>query len=620
MPSSRLVPSRTLLHALAFVLALAAAGCSREVEVTVVVDSTPFLDKASLDASPTSTADMGKRFTVKVPKFGTHAFWAVKDTKSFVKTADVSPYPVTGSPNFVTTAKLPVKGPKGDVLKELPLGAPVSTIAPPAMAEKKMLAVVENGAVIGFCDVAGVSAQKPPPAVFSGSVKELLRQGDIESATRFLEGGLAAYPDEPSLKPWVELVRRATTDPLSFTPPGQRTTVAPEPAAKKGANAWVAPLAAAVFEAAKADGRIVTVVRQNTQVKVLDVTGAFAKVELAATDAVTWAPAEGELSKLPDKLPEKYRAPAAEEAAAPAPAPALFMRLADLQGAASTAEKLVARGKSALAANKADEGIELLSRAVGLGDPDSGAFEPLFDAAVAAGDRERAVWALAIVKLHAPILHALRGANGWSSAKIADVALVRGCRAPLLAGGGLESTEMLSKLARPKPGQCLVVSGSQQACEDCQADADSAEQKLQKETAANEKFLSTADELYPLGPYLRITVVNTGAVAGPPREPLFVTLGNKTYWVPILALGAYERVTLYLSVANDREVYAVSVGDESPGEMGEDASTELTVENPQGSTVWVGQSDGDCQACERNEADGTDSFRERGDDSEDEGD
>lgn len=588
--------------ALAFALALLAAGCAREVEVTVVVDGTPLLDKASMDAIATGQAELGKRLVVKVPKLGRKPFWRVKDAKAFVKADDVAPYPLAGSPMFVQVEQLTVQGRAAATVKELRLGSPVSTYSNPALAERRVLAIVEDGVVIGFCDAAGVSTEKPPVTVFRQRVVELVKAADFAGAARFVEAGLAAYPGEQSLAPWSDLLRRAA-DPVAFPPPGQRAAIVPEPALRKGAPAFVAPLAAGVLGAPKADAKLLTVLRQNTPVKVLELGGAFAKIELAASATVAWAPFEGMLSKLPSSVPAQYVAPETEEDAAEVTTAGAhatyYVRVVDLQAAAATEESLVARAKKAEAAGKPDEALELLSRALALGDSEQQTFEALFDAAIAAGDLERGVWAALVFQSAVGPLHALRGATGWSSPEIEEVALVQGCRGPLLPDGAIESVDVLGQLRRPKAGECLVLSGPTSICEDCnQADADVAYEQAREAREAMDDFVQKAGELYPLGPYLRVTVVNASLTAGPPRRPLFVEYGG-THWVPILALGAHERVTVYVKVDTYRDVYGVSLGEDDPGEPGEGDGGSFVVRAPDAPIVWVGEGDGDCEECHR---------------------
>lgn len=619
MPTPRTPAApRRLLRAFAIALALGGAACSREVEVTVVVDSAPLLDKPSMDAIPAGAAEMGKRLLVRVPRYGKKPFWAVKDAKTFVKADEVAPFPVAGSLAFVSAERLTVTGPAGSVAKELRLGSPVRTFSNAVLADRQLLAVVEDGVVVGFCDPAGVSTEKPPASLFTQRVHEMVRAGDFDGAKKFVDGGLTAYPGEASLKPWGELLRRAA-EPLAFPPPGQRVAVPPDPPVKSGALAYVAPLAAAVLGEPRADAKPLTVVRQNTPLKVVDAEGAFAKVQLAETDAVAWAPFLGQISFLPDRLPERYRAPEAEPGGAAvtaAGAEAVFhVRLVDLQGAPSTEESLVARAKQAQAAGKPDEALELLSRALGLGDAEPETYEALFDGAIAAGDLERAAWAAVMARTKHPPIHALRGAAGWSEPAIVDVALVQGCHAPLQPGGAVETVALRSTLRRPKPGGCLVLMDSTTVCEDCTRDQESAFTARKHEEAANQKFVEAAEELYPLGPFLRITVANTSFTAGPPRAPLFVTYG-KAYWVPLLALGAYERVTLYVKIDTYRDVYGVSLGEEDAGDPDEaGAGGTFVVEAPETATVWVGQEEPECEECER---DG-DAMEEGGDVAEEDG-
>jgi hypothetical protein len=589
---------------LALALALLAAGCAREVEVTVVVDGTPLLEKARPGAATLSEAELGKRLFVKVPRLGTKPFWAVKDAKAYVKADDVAPYPLAGTPTFVQVEKLTVLGRAGATVKELRLGSPVSTFTNPALAARKVMAVVDDGVVVGFCDPAGVSAEKPPVQVFAQRVLELVKAGDFADANRFIEAGLAAYPGEQSLAPWSDLLQRAAADPFAFPPPGQRAAIVPEPALKKGAPAFVAPLAAGVLAAPKGDAKLLTVLRQNTPVKVLEIGGAFAKVELGPSDAVAWATFAGTLSELPTIVPPQHRAPETEEDAAEvtpagALAPALFVRVVDLQASAATEESLVAWAKKAGDAGKRDEALELLSRAFALGDAEGETYEALFDAAIAAGDLERALWAALVFRKVADPLHALRGATGWSSPLIEEVALVQGCRERLVPGAAVEAVEVGGPLRKPRPGQCLVLRGPLSVCEDCdQHDAETAYQALRQARQAVDEFVQEADELYPLGPYLRVTVVNTSFTAGPPRQPLFVKYGG-THWVPILALGAYERVTVYVGVNTYRDVYGVSLGEDDPGEPGEDDGGTFHVVSPDAPIVWVGEADGECEECHR---------------------
>jgi hypothetical protein len=599
-------PTRRRVLAPAVALALLAAACTREVEVTVVVESTPLLDRARMDASPVGEAVMGARLTVKVPKYGSKPFWAVKDAKSFVRADDVAAYPLSGSPAFVTEEKLAVNAPGGAVVKELRLGSPVNTWTAPALADHEVVALVENGVVIGFCDAAAVSPAKPPASLFAERVHELVRGGDFEGAARFLDAGVAAYPRDPTLEPWIELLRRAA-DPLAFPPPGQRTAVRPEPPVRKGAPAYVAPLAAAVLGAARPDASPVTVVRQNTELRVLDVVEPYARVQLAPAKAPVWSPVVGREPYLPEALPEKYRAPAAAEGqptvTTAGTEAALYVRLVDLQGAPSTQQSLVSRAQAAQSAGNADEPLELLSRALGLGGAEPATYEALFDAAVAAGDLERAMWAAVMAKTRTPPVFALRGAAGWSEPAIVDVALVHGCSGPLQPGGTVELVGMRSPLRPAKPGQCLAIGGTALVCEDCALEQERARKKVQQEAQANARFLQAAGELYPLGPFLRITVENRSFTAGPPSAPLFLTYG-KTYWIPILALGAYERVTLYVQV-NARDLYGLSLGEEDPGEPDDRAGETISIAAPKGPVVWVGEPDLDCEACEREGQDGS---------------
>lgn len=625
MPPPRHPGSARRPLAFAVALALLAAGCARQVDVTVVVEATPLLDRASMDASPIGEAELGKRLAVKVPRFGVKRFWAVKDAKAFVSANDVAPYPIAGSPMFASAEKVAVVGRGGATVKELRLGSPVRTFSSPVLAERKVLAVIEGGVVVGFCDPASVSADKPPVSVFTERVLELVRAGDFAGAGRFLEAGLAAYPGERSLAPWSELLGRAA-EPLAFPPPGQRAAIVPDPELQKGAPAWVAPLAAAVLAAPRADTKPLTVLRQNTPVKVLEIGGAYAKIELAESEAVAWAPVEGSLSRLPTSVPTRYRGPVAEEGAAEPVAAgtqaAFFVRVVDLQPAASTEESLVLRARTAQAEGKQDEALELLSRALGLGDAEAETYDALFDAAIAAGDLERAVWAAIVFKALPAPLHALRGAAGWSTPRIEEVALVKGCRGPAQPGAAIETVEILGNLRKPKPGQCLVLKGSLSVCESCaQRDAETAWELARGARQAVDDCVQKADELYPLGPFLRITVANTSLAAGPPRQPLFVTYGA-THWVPILALGAYERVTVYVKVDTYRDVYGVSLGEEDPGEPGEDDGGTFVVANPDAPIVWVGEADGECEECHRGgEEEGGDAAeRQEGPEEEEEGD
>lgn len=593
--------------ALASAVALLAAGCAREVEVTVVVDAAPLLEKARLDATATGEAALGKRLVVKVPRFGEKPLWAVKGARAFVRAADVAPYPIAGTSMFVQIEQLTIAGPQGATVKELRLGSPVSTFATPALAARKVLGVVDDGVVIGFCDAAGVSADKPPVQVFTQRVLELVKAGAFAAAGRFVEAGLAAYPGAQNLAPWGELLARAAADPLAFPPPGQRAAIVPEPALKKGAPAFVAPLAAGALAAPKGDAKLLTVLRQNTPVKVLEIGGAFAKVQLGPSGQVAWATFEGTLAQLPTAVPPQYRAPETEEDAAevtPAGAStAFFVRVVDLQAAAATEESLVARAQAAQAAGTLDEALELLTRALALGDAEQATYDSLFDAAVAAGDLERGVWATLVFRKFVDPLHALRGAAGWSSPLIEEVALVQGCRAPLLPGARVEAVEVGGQLRAPAPGQCLALASSLSVCEDCnQHDLETAHAQLRAARGDNDRFLQKAAELYPLGPFLRITVANTSFTAGPPRRPLFVKYGT-THWVPILALGAYERVTVYVKVDTYRDVYGVSLGEDDPGEPGEGDGGAFHVVSPDAAIVWVGEADGQCEECHRDGGD-----------------
>jgi hypothetical protein len=276
-----------------------------------------------------------------------------------------------------------------------------------------------------------------------------------------------------------------------------------------------------------------------------------------------------------------------------------YVRVVDLQLAAATEESLVARAEKADADGKRDEAIELLSRALALGDSEPRTYEALFDAAIAAGDLERAVWAALVFEAGVGPLHALRGATGWSSPQIEEVALVQGCRGPLHPGGAVETVQVLGPLRKPKAGECLVLTGWTSVCEDCnQPDPHAAYERARQAREAMDGFVQKADELYPLGPYLRVTVVNTSFTAGPPRRPLFVKYGG-THWVPILALGAHERVTVYVKVDTYRDVYGVSLGEDDQGEPGEGDGGSFLVRAPDAPIVWVGEADGDCEECDR---------------------
>jgi len=606
-------------------LAIGPSGaCRRDREVTVVNDVATLLDRADGKGTPLALQPLGSHLTVSMPLFGGADFYPVVDSRGFVAARDVASFPITGREAFVTAQRLPVRTLARAAVKELSMGMLVTTLALPTLTDAKLLAIVEGGNVVGFVEESGIGTSMPAAAQFASFARAMVREADYAAAIRLLGAGLRAYPDDPSLAPWLDLAKRAYGDPLGFTPPPRLAAVAPVPAVKKPGPAYVAPLSTPVLAEPSATAKTTTVLRQNTLVRVTAIRGDFAEVTLAAVQQATWAPYAATLDSLPQKLPAALRAAVTgasavapnaegpEEAAAatyggsdrprPGVAATGFVALAALQGAPNTTTALLERAKKAQADHKADEALELLTRAVGLGNFAPDASQALFDASVAANDLERAVWGTLFSRQEAGPLFALREATGWSTPTVLEVALLQGCKPPLSPGSPTEVVAMFARLARPSPGQCLLVTHAAETCLDCGLPEAQAQRKFEREQRAGETFFATADELYPQGPFLRLTLANTTAEAGPPRLPVFITYDDKTYWLPILALGAFEHVSLYVQIDTYRDLYAVSLGDEHAAARAESAP-EFVVTNPSTATVWIGVAPSDCQECLR-EGDG----------------
>jgi hypothetical protein len=176
-----------------------------------------------------------------------------------------------------------------------------------------------------------------------------------------------------------------------------------------------------------------------------------------------------------------------------------------------------------------------------------------------------------------------------------EAALLAGCKEPIRADTQTTVVTELTTLKRPKPGDCLVVTELDALCLDCNSDEADARRTLDRLDSATKKFWEVADELYPKGPFLRVTIANQSSHAGPPADPVFVHFQNKSYWLPIQALAAYEHISVYVPVSEYRgELYGVALGAEQVAEP--ENSSGFVVSQPSG-TAWLGVNFETCQDC-----------------------
>lgn len=535
--------SRTLslIHAVAWALVLLLGGaCGSSQEMTVTQDTLELRSEARDDAEVVEKLPLGARVQVHSPRFWEDAAWYRIEAKGgtrWTKLDGLAPYPLRGETRFVRLEEVPVHATReasGRVVETLKLGTEVQLLAqdPPGAAEYH--GVIQGGALRGYVDEFGLSAEKPLTRNLLEASSEYLKKGDFERAKPLAKAALAMAEGNGRSGALVEAITVAETEPgelgrelIDFTE--KAATEAAPPA--KGTQGYVIPYRASVREGPDDRDAIVTMLPVNAAVDVLNVQGPWAHVALVAKKTPWMAVNLGDLAKLD-----------AGETAALSPeqrglSSRGYMRLAALQAKRLSATEHLAQVNALSREEHGQERMELLKRALIIAEPQEvpQVAPALIDEAFH-GERYRLAVAAAVRMKEAAPGGTLAPSKEW---KIETVTSIYGCSgSPLAAQVETMEFDPDAEYSKPSGNVCALVTGLASPCDVClsdlsEYDAKEREHVLRNKVAVDEALTDHSDvitayvkatarleDAYPRPSRMRVTV-RAGSGAPPGRLFLF---------------------------------------------------------------------------------------------------
>jgi hypothetical protein len=216
----------------------------------------------------------------------------------------------------------------------------------------------------------------PTPAATVAAARAALSAGDPLAALEAASAGLAAHPEDATLELLgAALLERASPDRAALlrataaAPQGPLPTLPPEAPAGASGDAWVNVASAAVRASPSERARRVGALRIGTRVRVLEVAGAFARVEAPPGGGEARAPsgfvARDLLSARAPALPDLLAA--AERVAASAPEAELTLLWRALALAPARADVLDRLLAASFAARRYDVAVEAVDAAMRAG-------------------------------------------------------------------------------------------------------------------------------------------------------------------------------------------------------------------------------------------------------------
>ncbi|WP_224249885.1 SH3 domain-containing protein [Hyalangium gracile] len=451
---------------------LLASACNTAQDMTVTLDGLELRAEARDDATVVEKLPMGTRVRVHNARFWESSDWyriVTKGGTRWTKLEGLVPYPLRGETRFVRLEQLPVhvtRDPAGRVVETLKLGDEVQLLAQDPPGAATYHGVIRSGALRGYVDEFGLSAEKPLTRNLLASSSELLKKGDLARAKQLAQAALAMAEGTGRSGALVEAISQAETEPgalkeelLGF---GEKAASASPPA--KGSLGYVVPYRAPVRDGADERDDIVTVLPTNAAVEVLDIKGTWAHVALVAK-ATPWMAVElGDLAKV-----------AAGETAALSPAQRSgrargYMQLATLQSKRPSATEHLAKVNTLSREEHGDQRLDLLKRALVVAEPKEvpTVASALMDEAFE-GERYRLAVAAA-VRLREATQGDSKDASGkeW---KIETVTSIYGCSgSPLEAQIEQVDFEPTGEFPKPSGSVCALVTGFSSPCDVCLSD------------------------------------------------------------------------------------------------------------------------------------------------------
>jgi len=532
------IPS--LIRATAWALALLlGVACGSSQEMTVTQDNLELRGEARDEAAVVERLSLGTRVKVHSPRFWEDKAWhrieATGGTR-WTKLDGLAPYPLRGETRFVRLEELPVHATRessGRVVDTLKLGAEVQLLAQDPPGEAEYHGVIQEGALRGYVDEFGLSAEKPLTRNLLDSSSEYLKKGELDRAKQLAKAALAMAEGTGRSGALVEALNVAEKEPGELmgelTGFGDKAAVNMPPA--KGGQGYVIPYRAPMRDGADDRDTIVTMLPVNAAVEVLNVQGAWAHVALVAKQTPWMAVNLGDLAKVEGG-----------ETAALSPAQRGinargYMRLSTLQAKRLSATEHLAQVKALAREEHGAQRLELLKRALTIADPkEVSQVAPVLIDEAFHGERYRMAVAAALQLKEVAQEGAQARDKAW---KIETVTSLYGCSgSPLEAQVEVVDFEPDGEFPKPTGSVCALVTALSSPCDVCLSDLSEYDTKerehvLRNKVAVDEALTDHGDVIseyvkgtarledsYPRPSRMRVTV-RAGSGAPPGRLFLF---------------------------------------------------------------------------------------------------
>ncbi|NMO16609.1 hypothetical protein HPC49_21585 [Pyxidicoccus fallax] len=272
------------------------AGCWQAPTDVVAVRAAPLLADNSEGAAVVRQAAFGEPLKASRPRFGSAEFLRIEGApgceRCFIRAADVEPFPMTGTPMWVTAPSLDTSGADGQPLETLTFGTEVVARLDAPWLPTDQAALLRDGRPFARASRAGLSPSKPDSKSVLTEVFQALGAVDFVAARRWVSVAATAFGKQApaagdsaaldALRYWMDVHtgNPRLEGPEGIPPPGG--TGAPplrstEPPAASG-PAFVSTALASLRARGASNGAALGGLAAGTPVRVLSVKGDWAEV------------------------------------------------------------------------------------------------------------------------------------------------------------------------------------------------------------------------------------------------------------------------------------------------------------------------------------------------------
>jgi len=532
------LPTFVPVRASGWLLVLLLAACSQSQEMVAIVEGVELREAAGDDAAVAEKLPLGARVTVHGPRPWEDEAWhriVLKSGTRWTRLAGLAPFPLRGETRFVRVGELPVHASRdaaAPVVDKLKLGQEVQLLAvePPGAPEYR--GIISRGLPKGYVDGFGLGEQKPTTAKLLETVRDYLKQGDLEHARPLARAASTMAEGTGRSGALVEALNQVESEPsalaeelISF---GDKAYGESPPA--KGAVGYVVPYRAQLREGPDLRDPVITLLPVNAAVEVLEIKGQWAHVAPVAKHTPWMAVDLGDLAKV--RGGKTAELSAAQRSARTRG----YLVLTSIQSKRLSSTEHLAKAKALTGEEQEEQRLELLKRALVIAQPNEVAqvVPVLIDEAFQSERYRLAVAAAARMK--EPERAQPSAGQGW---KIELVTSLYGCSGPPLEAQ-IEQVSFTPTSDFPKPNGsvCALVTGFSSPCDVCLSDLsefDAEERqhvlrdKVAVDSALNQheslitdqlKATTNLEDAYPRPSRMKVTV-RSASSAPPGRLFLF---------------------------------------------------------------------------------------------------